>query len=109
MHDLELALSFANYQTTLNQQKTILRQQFQDQCILAYNGGLFFVTPEFISGLSFITASWIIDMNSNPIKVDTLKDFVELATKTYNDAVSIYGEAYSKLKTQRSVKSLVDL
>jgi hypothetical protein len=109
MHDLELALSFANYQNTLTQQKTILQQRFQDQCILAYNGGLFFVTPEFISGVSFITASWVIDMNSNPIKIDSPKDFVELATKTYNDAINVYGEAYSKLKTQRSVKSLVEL
>jgi len=109
MHNLESALAFANYQSTLTQQKKVIKQQFKDNCVLAYNGGLFFITPEFIAGMAFGNADWVIDMNGNPIKIDVRKDFVDLATKTYNVAVCKYGEAYSQLKTQRSVKSLVGI
>ena len=111
MDDLAVSLAFANYQSTLTQQKNILRQKFQDDCILAQNGGLFLVTPEFIAGLQSLSLSsrYVIDMNENPIWIEDIQKFVAAATNCYKEAVHTYGNSYVKLKTQRSVKSLVGL
>ena len=111
MEDLAVALAFANYQSTLTQQKNILRQKFQDDCVLAQDGGLFLITPEFITGLKTLqdNARYVIDMNSNPIWVEDVQKFVESATGRYKTAITAYGVEFTKLKTQRSVKALVGL
>jgi hypothetical protein len=111
MEDLAVSLAFANYQSTLSQQKNIIRQRFQDNCILAHNGGLFLISPEFIAGIQIIPvpARYVIDMNSNPIWIDDIPQFITDSTTCYTEAVHVYGTEYSKLKTQRSVKALVGL
>jgi hypothetical protein len=109
MIDLASALEFANYQATLSQQKRLIKQKFDDQCVVAVNGGLFKITPEFIAGVSHIKSSWVIDTNGNPINVGPLSTFVENCTKTYTDAVSEYGDAYEQIKKQRSVSTLVGI
>jgi hypothetical protein len=58
---LDDALSFANYQATLNQQRRLLKEKFDSDCIIVYNGGLFQVTQSWLS--SFDTnAKWILDI-----------------------------------------------
>jgi hypothetical protein len=111
MEDLAAALAFANYQSTLTQQKNILRQKFQDDCILAQDGGLFLVTPEFIAGLQAIqtTTRYVLDMNLNPILIEDISQLVKDALHCYETAITAYGTEYSKIKTQRSVKALVGL
>ena len=111
MEDLAVALAFANYQSTLTQQKNILRQKFRDDCILAQDGGLFLVTPEFIAGLQAIQTStrYVLDMNSNPILIENISQFVKDALHCYETAIAVYGTEYSKIKTQRSVKALAGL
>ena len=111
MEDLAVALAFANYQSTLTQQKNILRQKFQDECVLAQNGGLFLITPEFIAGLQAIQTStrYVLDMNSNPILIEDISQFMQDASHCYEVAITAYGTEYSKIKTQRSVKALVGL
>lgn len=111
MQNLDEALAFSNYQATLSRQKTIIRQTFQDQCLLGYNGGLFFITPEFIAGLDVLGAEsrYVIDSNQNPIWIENLADLKLKSIECYKLAVKQYGVEYSKLKTQRSVKSLVGL
>jgi hypothetical protein len=109
MNTLEQALEFANYQLTLSQQKRIIKQRFEDQCVVAFAGGLFKVTPEFIAGTAFLTDTWVIDSNNNPINVGPIKSFIDLCIKTYNDALIDYGLAYEQIKKQRSVSSLVGL
>jgi hypothetical protein len=111
MEDLEASLAFANYQSTLTQQKIILRQKFQDDCVLAQNGGLFLVTPEFIAGLQAISlpSRYVIDMNENPIWIEDVKKLISEAINCYKEAIHVYGNSYVKLKTQRSIKALVGL
>lgn len=111
MQNLDEALAFSNYQATLSRQKTIIRQTFQDQCLLGYNGGLFLITPEFIAGLDMLgkTSRYVVDHNQNPIWVEEISDLKTKAIDCYNLAIETYGNEYSKLKTQRSVKSLVGL
>jgi hypothetical protein len=108
---LEKALSFANYQTTLTQQKNIIKQRFDDACIFPWNGGLFQITLEFLGGIKAVenVAAWLIDMNGNPIWVPDIEFFYQSAHKQYTDAVNFYGTAYEELKKQRSVNKLVGL
>lgn len=111
MYNLDAALEFANYQSTLNQQKEVLRQKFKDSCLMAKSGGLFLISPEFISGLTALDHqhSFVIDCNHTPVYIEDIPLFLAEAKSIYNQAVQDYGNEFSKLKTQRSVKSLVGL
>jgi hypothetical protein len=111
MEDLEKALEFANYQSTLKQQKDILKQKFKDDCIYAYNGGLFSPNIEWLSAIYNIKEEnqWVIDINGNPIWIENIKEFHRLAYENFMSAIAKFGETHSDIKKQRSVKSLVGL
>lgn len=109
MENLEQALEFANYQSTLNKERNFLKQKFQDQTVLAYNGGLFKLTPEFIKSVESLESIWVLDFNGNPVKIDNRSEFIDLAKKTYIDAITAYGESYQVIRSKRNVKSLVGL
>ena len=110
MQELEQALAFAEYQTTLNNQRTLIKHRFQDDQLLAYNGGLFKITLEFIGGLQALgDLGWAIDINGNPIQVKDSQEFLSKAQDTWTRATATYGEAYEQLKKQRSVKALTNL
>lgn len=105
---LEKALSFAQYQSTLNQQRRLLREQFESDTILAYNGGLFKITQEWIGGFIEDT-EWCLDINGNPVQIENPSELLSIAKETYKSAISKYGAEYQELRRQRSVRSLVDL
>lgn len=111
MDNLEKALSFANYQTTLAQQKKIIKQRFDDACIFPWNGGLFQITLEFLGGVKTVEniAVWLIDINGNPIWIPDVEFFYQSAYKQYADAATTYGTSYEELKKQRSVNRLVGI
>ena len=105
---LEAALSFAQYQTTLNQQRRLLKEQFETDTVVAHNGGLFKVTPEWLVSIDK-DSNWMLDMNGNPVMVADPNELYELARTAYQTALAKYGDAYQQLRRQRSVKSLTDL
>lgn len=105
---LEAALSFAQYQTTLNQQRRLLKEQFETDTVVAYNGGLFKVTQEWLAGIDK-ESNWILDMNRNPVMIADPNELYELARSAYQSALAKYGDAYQQLRRQRSVKTLTDL
>jgi hypothetical protein len=105
---LEAALSFAQYQTTLTQQRRLLKEQFESDTVIAHNGGLFKVTQEWLGGFDK-TSSWFLDMNNNPVSVADPEDLYQQASTTYKDALAKYGDAYELLRRQRSVKLLTEL
>lgn len=109
MENLEKALSFANYQFTLTKQRKLLAEKFKENTVLAFNGGLFQVTPEFIAGIKTTRTPYIIDMNGNPIKVDDLDELILRAQETYEKAITTYGDEFTSLRTKRNVKAIVDL
>lgn len=111
MTNLEQALSFANYQFTLTQQRKVLKQKFDDACVFPWNGGLFRLSLEFLGGVNTIgnPSEWIVDVNGNPIWITDVSLFYTSAYKQYSKASAEYGEEYAKLKSQRSVKALVGL
>jgi hypothetical protein len=105
---LEAALSFAQYQTTLNQQRRLLKEQFETDTIVAHNGGLFKVTQEWLASIDK-ESNWILDMNRNPVMIADPNELYELARTAYQTALAKYGDAYQQLRRQRSVKTLTDL
>jgi hypothetical protein len=109
MENLEQALSFANYQNTLTQQRKLLLQKFQEATIIAYNGGLFKITPELLGGVKQLQSKWLLDMNNTPIKIENYGEFLVEAESAYNKAISQYGEEFSALRLKRNVKTLVEL
>jgi hypothetical protein len=105
---LEAALSFAQYQTTLNQQRRLLKEQFETETVVAYNGGLFKVTQEWLASIDK-ESNWILDMNRNPVMIADPNELYDLARTAYQTALAKYGDAYQQLRRQRSVKTLTDL
>lgn len=100
-----------NYRQALNQQTQIIQQKFEDQCIVAHSGGLFKITPEFLASLKNIKElnQWVLDMNNNPIMIQGIAHFHEEAYNVYYTALTIFGQEFKKLKTQRSSDSILDL
>jgi hypothetical protein len=105
---LEAALSFANYQSTLANQRRLLKEKFESDCLLAYMGGLFKITQGWLGSFD-TSAAWQLDHNSNPIKIDNPQDLLEQARTAYNQALAAYGEAYQQLRVQRNVTRLTEL
>lgn len=107
---LEAALDFAQYQSTLNRQRKILKEKFEADTILAFNGGLFKITQEWLGGFDR-ASDWFLDMNGYPTKVDRDRviEFLNEATVTYRTALNEYGQSYELIRKQRSVKSLTNI
>lgn len=106
--NLEQALSFAKYQSTLNQQRQLLKQKFDNDCLLAHNGGLFKITQEWLGGFD-LSSRWFLDVNQTPVEVEDPRALFDLAKETYRAALDEYGQAYQNLRKQRSVRLLAGL
>jgi len=109
MENLEQALSFANYQLTLTQQRRLLTQKFQEASVFAYNGGLFKLSLEFIAAIKLCQPKYLIDSNGTPTKIDDYDTFIIEVEDAYKTAIENYGKEFSALRLKRNVKSLVDL
>ena len=110
---LEKALDFSNYMLTLNNQKRLLAEKYQESLIHFYNGSQFTITRELITFVSIMVSSdqneiVITDDNNIPCMVENLEDFYGEIISKYTTASNDYYSAYLKLKTNRSVEKLVD-
>tara|TARA_B100001248_G_scaffold155090_1_gene116711 strand:+ start:36587 stop:36931 length:345 start_codon:yes stop_codon:yes gene_type:complete len=110
---LEKALEFSNYSVTLNNQKRILYEKYEENLILYYLGGTFTASKELINFctmlLSKTSSSLVIDDNKTPIQIPDLEDFTESLLHKYTEATNQYNEEYEILSTKRSVEGLVDV
>lgn len=100
-----------NYRNTVAHQTKILKQKFQDQCVIAQDGGLFLITLEFLSSLKNINkdSQWVLDMNQTPIYIQNIANFYDRAYNVYYTALADFGTSYTQLKSQRSVESILEL
>ena len=100
-----------NYRNAFLQQKKIIEQQFKDQCIISENGGMFFITADFLANIKNIkeTDQWVLDMNQNPILIQNIANFYDRAYNVYYTALADFGNSYNQLKSQRSVESILEL
>ena len=110
---LSKALEFANFSATLNTQKTILKNKYNDNCALYFKGGKFTVSMTLFSFVSDllshnVESTVIVDDNDTPIDIDNVQEFFDLVKNKYATASNIYLSEYKKLTSQRSIEGLVD-
>ena len=117
--NLNLLLVSADYQITLRQQREVLKSEFHDACVFAFNGGLFELTPEFLAGLETRTkysqgtdtvgpvTLWVLDQNQTAIQIDDAAEFIKEATEQYNNAIADFGKAWNIIRRQRSVEGII--
>lgn len=110
---LKKALDFSNYMVTLNNQKRLLAESYQEQLVHFYNGSQFTVTRELITFVStMINAEQdevvITDDNSIPCMIEDLTDFYDEILNKYSIASNNYYTEYANLKKSRSVEKLVN-
>ena len=78
---LEKALDFSNYMVTLNNQKRILQEEYQESLIKYQAGGKFTITKELVSfGSNLLDLDnnkvVLVDDNQTPILIEDLSTFV---------------------------------
>jgi hypothetical protein len=112
---LTKAFEFANYMTTLAGQKQIIKEEFYQNLLYYYNGGIFKVTPELISFVKTLAdlgkdaTPVLVDSNTIPVNVLDLTEFLKSIMAVYYSAVNEYYTKHEQLKNQRSVESLTNL
>ena len=110
---LEKALEFSNYMLTLNNQKRLLSEKYQEELIHFYSGSQFTLTRELITFVSAMLAAdqdevVITDDNNIPCMIENLSDFYSEIINKYTSASNNYYTAYADLKKNRSVEKLVN-
>lgn len=110
---LSKALEFANYRTTLNNQKQALKVKTQGLLMYSINGGTFSVDRELITFCKMLLDQEeefcvLLDDYENPIRVE-LESFYDEILSRYNEATNEYYVEYEKLKKARSIQNVLDL
>lgn len=110
---LKKALDFSNYMQTLNNQKRLLLEKYQEDLICFYNGSQFTITRELITFVNAMISTnqsdiVIIDDNNIPCMIEDAENFYVDIIDTYTAASTNYHSAYTTLKTNRSVGKLVN-
>jgi len=111
---LEKALDFSNYMTTLNNQKRLLIENFNQNSIYYYQGGQFTVNKEIICFCEMISKRGqksviLIDDNEMPVEIIDLNKFVDDLFDVYFTASNTFLTEYNKLKKSRTVEKIVEL
>ncbi len=110
---LSQALEFANYRSSLNNQRAILKARVESLLSYSIDGGTFTIDPGLISFVKTLSDSGLettvlLDIYKNPIQVN-VSDFLTEILSRYTEATNDYYAEYSKLSKARSVKKLLDL
>ena len=110
---LTKALEFANYRTTLNNQKEQLKAKTQSLLSFSINGGSFTIDLPLLTFCKQLlddnqTEVVLLDIYNNPIKVELEKFYEEILSRYYEVTNDYYVE-YEKLRKARKVHKVLDL
>ena len=111
---LKKALDISNYMVTLNNQKRMLKEKYYENLVYYHNGGQFTVTKELVSFCFALQTAGqevtiLIDDNDIPIEIVDLESFLSEVTSKYFESANEFLAEYNKLKTSRSVESIMEL
>lgn len=111
---LQKALDHSNYMVTLNNQKRLLKEQYQENLVYYFNGGQFTITQQLISFCQSLISMdqdsvILIDDNELPISVDNISTFTKEILSKYFECSNRYLIEYNNLKKNRSVESIMNL
>lgn len=110
---LEKALEFANYRSTLSNQKRNIRTRMQVLQTVHYKSGSFLAderTISFVGALLFNKqeSAIVIDTKDNPIEIDDLAAFNDVLVSAFNEASNEYKVQMDKIKRARNIKKIMD-
>jgi len=111
---LQKALEFSNFTVTLNNQKRILKEKYNEELVFYYNNGKFKATQSFFTFVSSLVSmeveqTVIVDDNDTPIHIDDTVLFFENVKQSYVTATNKYLHEYQELSKKRNVQGLVDV
>ena len=111
---LEKAIQTANYMATLNTQKKLAYEEFNQNLIYYYNGSGFTATRELINFVKTLIDSEynqfvLLDDNNNPIEITDGKELLNSLLGVYIQATNRYVATYNSLKKKRRIEDLVEL
>lgn len=113
--ELDKAFEIANLMTVVANQKSLLKEEFEQSILYFYNGSTFVANQELISFLYSIknigktNTFTVIDNNGLPVEITDLEKFLEDIVNCYVQAANSYLAAYQKIKNNKSIKSILDL
>lgn len=110
---LEKALNFSNYMVTLNNQKRLIREKYEEDLLYFANGSQFTVSRELITFVNLMVEKEqdtlvITDDNGIPSRIENVVEFYENILDVYFSASNEYYAKYEALKKNRSVEKLVE-
>lgn len=110
---LQKALDFSNYMVTLNNQKRLIREKYEEDLLYFFNGSQFTVSRELITFVNMMVEKEqeslvLTDDNGIPAQVNDVNEFYENILDVYFSASNAYYAQYEALKQNRSVEKLVN-
>lgn len=111
---LSKALEFSHYMVTLNNQKRLLKEKFNEDIVCYFGGGQFTASQDRITFCQSMialnqTEMILIDDNGIPVNIPDLQAFLDILIEAYFSATNEYLSEYNRLKSNRSVKGIVNL
>jgi hypothetical protein len=112
--NLEKIFELADLMSVVSNQKMALKEEFEQSTLFFHNGGCFKSDPVLIS---FVTAlqhknqksTVLIDSNSSPIVIEDLDKFLEDILNQYFNASNKYIAGYQKLRSSKSITSILNV
>ena len=85
-----------------------MAERAEQSLTLAYNGGLFKITLEFISAIHMGKMKPLVvkDTYQNPILIEDKRDFVDAMSARYKEVMNDWHNEYEKLRKIRKVDQL---
>jgi hypothetical protein len=110
--DIKKIFEIADYMSTLNIQKQVMDEEYNQSLLYYMYGGTFLASTYLIGFIyaieqSNITSTVIIDENKEPINIENVKLFLEGLLSTYTEATNLYYYKYQKLLASRKIESIL--
>jgi hypothetical protein len=111
---LEKALEFSNFMVTLNNQKRIFKEKFEQDIIYYHKGCQFTVNKELVCFCKIMMLQEqdsivLIDDNSRPVEIEDLETFYNSILSVYHQASNEYLNKCNTLLKDRSINKMVEL
>jgi len=111
---LEKALEFSNFMVTLNNQKRILQEKYEQDIIYYIDGCQFTVNKELICFCKIMLLQEqdnivLVDDNSRPIEIENLQEFYNNILSKYFEASNQYLVQYNQIAKTRDIQKMVNL
>lgn len=112
---LKNALKVANYMTTFNTQREILKQEYLESCTHHESGHRFTINRELINFLTSLISMEhvhdvvILDDFENPCVIEDVLDFRNKIFDIYIESSNKYYHDFVKLKSSRSLEKILDI